>query len=143
MKSKGLFGRDINESHVPCVRFLDRYLCGHVLFRKYERCITAVLRSNCIFCVLIVSQLDRADVHLYFRCLLDNLFCRIYILFCVHYGSRTGRPLKKDDPDGSSFFMFYKVNPLMNGFCSCSVAMSVSGPCPLNTSVSSGSVSSF
>ncbi len=25
-------------------------------------------------------------------------------------------------------FMFYKVNPLMNGFCSCSVAMSVSGP---------------
>lgn len=78
-----------------------------------------------------------------FGAYLTIFFCRIYILFCVHYGSRTGRPLKKDDPDGSSFFMFYKVNPLMNGFCSCSVAMSVSGPCPLNTSVSSGSVSSF
>ena len=142
MKSKGLFGRDINESHVPCVRFWTG-IFAVMFYLGNMKDASLLFFGQTVFFVFLSYPTYRADVHLYFRCLLDNLFCRIYILFCVHYGSRTGRPLKKDDPDGSSFFMFYKVNPLMNGFCSCSVAMSVSGPCPLNTSVSSGSVSSF
>lgn len=89
MIQRGFFkGRERNESHVPRAWLLDGYFCCHVLFRTYERCIAAVLRSNRSFCIFILLESIRKNVYLHFRSVLDDFLCRIYILFDFHHGSR-------------------------------------------------------
>ncbi len=89
MNQRGFFkGRERNESHVPRAWLLDGYFCCHVLFRAYERCIVAVLRSNRSFCIFILLEFIRKNVYLHFRSVLDDFLCRIYILFDFHHGSR-------------------------------------------------------
>ncbi len=103
-KGNGQKRRDTYGSYVPRLVILDRDFCCHVLSWPYAYNVIIVPRPNRILSFVKLLKINRKNVHLHFRCVLNGLFCRIYVLDNVYDGP-WHRRVKSDECTSSLFYV--------------------------------------